>query len=171
MTSLSGEWPTMETKPQECGWVCRLRAPLPRAQAQLEPSQPSKWLSPPLQSPAPAHLFAGDGPTRGWSGAQILCHPMRPGSSGRCGGEGPWGQGCRCLLGGSAEGTVPGLSGFPLGLERGCEQAAAGLRCLPHRPLCLSHRRGREHAWKTPKSRSAPGLWGLTSPPWATSTT
>lgn len=69
MTSPSGEWPTMETKPQECGWVCRLRlrAPLPRAQAQLEPTQPSKWLSPPSLSkilPRPTSLLEMDPPVR-----------------------------------------------------------------------------------------------------------
>lgn len=48
MTSPSGEHPTMETKPQECSWVCRLSSALPRALAWLKCSQASKLLFPPL---------------------------------------------------------------------------------------------------------------------------
>jgi len=52
MTSPSGEHPTMETKPQECSWVCRLSSPLQKALTWLKYSQASKLVSPPLP-PAP----------------------------------------------------------------------------------------------------------------------
>lgn len=82
---------------------------------------------------------------------------MRPGSSGHCRGEG-----------GRVAGACSGARRWAQGLvfHLGCERAAARLRCLPRQPLHLSHGRGRQHAWKTPKCCS-----GTSPAPWATSTT
>lgn len=98
MTSPSGEHPTMETKPQECVWVCRLPSPLQRALLCLSYSQASKLLLSPLpqlpelgwgavamQGPSP--VPSGCLPRGGTVGAALppcactrmeLCHGFSP---------------------------------------------------------------------------------------------